>query len=519
MSREGDFSSLPFMGRDRRRSPQSGAVWDDHQRRDRGETSPPWTLRVPSLPKKGREEIAVCLIALLLALPASAETLQDALTAAYRGNPVLLGQREQQKALDETFVQAKAGWRPTAGVTLGAQYQRGPNDIADFSQGFSGENSGSATLSVIQPLYTGGRTTWAVRAAKAGVMAGREDLRGVEAQVLASVIQGYVDVLRDQQVLEVRKADMATLERQVAESTAKFNLGQVTRTDVAQAQAQLEAARASLAAADGQLQISRAEYQQAVGEPPADLVEPTDLPGLPATLAEAQDLAVASNPQLRQSRLTEQSSWADVEAAKAAYRPTVALQGSYGFIGPVSPLAPNLYGEEAVAAVTITVPFLTAGMTASQVRQTTAQNNGDRIAIETVRRQVVMTVAQAWSQLLTGRAGVSAGEAQVRAAELALRGAQAEYGYALRTTLDVLISDENLRAAQLSLAGAKHDAYLAQAAVLQASGRLEVSNLLPAEPAYDPDTSFQRVKNASRPPWEGVVESLDKIGAPSGPDR
>jgi outer membrane protein len=451
-----------------------------------------------------------------------AETLQDALSAAYRTNPVLQGQRAQQQALDETYVQAKAGLRPTAGLTTQAQYDRGPNSVADFRQGFSGYNFGSAAITLTQPLYTGGRTSWAVRAADATVRAGRQDLRTVEAQVLLTVIQGYVDVLRDQQVLAIRNADMATLERQVAESQAKFDLGQVTRTDVAEAQASLESARGALAAATGQLEISRAEFEAAVGEAPGVLADPIDLPGLPASLDQALKVAETTNPQLEQSRLRERSSHAAVAQAKAAWRPTVSLQGAYGYIGPVSPLNTHDYGQEATAGVTVSLPLLTGGVTASQVRQATAQNSSDQIAIETERRQVVQDVVQTWSQLQSNRLGAQAAQAQETAASLALKGSQAEYGYGLRKTLDVLIADQNLRAAQQSLAVSRHDAFLAQAAVLSAIGGLEARNLIPSEPIYDPKVNFDRVKNNAATPWEGAVETLDKIGAPApgaAPDR
>ncbi|MGC1301233.1 MAG: TolC family protein, partial [Caulobacteraceae bacterium] len=171
------------------------------------------------------------------AAPCMAETLQEALATAYRTNPVLQGQRYQQQALDESYVQAKAGWRPTATFKAGASYEREPDSVLSPSEGSAAVNLGQASITVSQPLYTGGRTAWAVRAAEASVGAGQEGLRSVEAEVLLSVVQGYVDVLRDQQVLLIRQADLSTLERQVAESSAKFKLGQVTRTDVAQAEA------------------------------------------------------------------------------------------------------------------------------------------------------------------------------------------------------------------------------------------------------------------------------------------
>jgi len=446
------------------------------------------------------------------ATPCLAETLQDALALAYQSNPQLLGQRYQQQALDETYAQAKSGLAPTASLTAQGQFARGPNSLA-FNEGFANSNYGAPSLNITQPLYTGGRTTWAMRAARDSIAAGREDLRSVESMVLLSAIQGYVDVLRDQQILQIRQADMSTLEHQVAESSAKYALGQVTKTDVAQAQAQFESARASLAAAQAQLQISRAEYQAAIGQPPGQLVDPTDLPGMPKTVDEAFDLAEASNPLLLQSQLKEKASHDQIAAAKAAYKPTVAIQGSLGLIGPISPLDTRAYGPNESATLSVTLPLLNAGLTASQVRQAVAQNSSDVETIEVTHRQVIQGVSQAWSQLLSGQVGVTAGQAQVQAAETALKGSQAEYGFGLRTTLDVLIADENLRAAQLSLATSRHDAFLAAANVLLVCGRLEIRSLIPNASTYDPKQNFKRIDRLSSSPIESVARVVDGIGA------
>jgi outer membrane protein len=469
--------------------------------------------------RRRRCGLATLLVVALVGLPAFvvAETLPDALAAAYRSNPVLLGQRAQQKALDETYVQARTGLRATAGVAGSANYERGPNSVTDFTQGFSQAKYGSAALTLTQPLYTGGRTAWAARVARDNVEAGREDLRAVEAQVLLSVVQAYVDVLRDQRILAISVADMATLEREVAESEAKFDLGQVTRTDVAEARAQLESARATLAGATGQLEDSRAEFQAAVGAAPAVLDDPADLPGLPATLDAALERADTDNAALQQSRLQERASRDAVAQARSALRPTVSLQGMFGYIGPIAPIVTRDFGQQASAGVTVSLPLLTGGLTASQVRQAIDVDSGAQIAIEATRRQVIQGVRQAWSQLTSSRLSAHAAEAQETAAALALKGAQAEYGYGLRKTLDVLLADEALRAAQQNLAVSRHDAYLAQAAVLSAAGGLEARDLMPGEPLYDPAAHFNQVKGQGAAPWDGPLEAVDRLGAPAEP--
>ena len=195
---------------------------------------------------------------------------------AYRSNPTLHGQQATQRATDETYVQARAGWRPTISVAANTGYQRAPYSSFDYAAGTVEGNDAEATITLSQPLYTGGRVANAVRAAEARVHAGQQGLRLVEAQTFQSVILAYMDVLRDQEILEVRRADLETLAREVTETTSRFNLGsQITRTDVAQAEAQRQQAIASLAAGQAQLEISRANYRAAVGKLPGALAQPT----------------------------------------------------------------------------------------------------------------------------------------------------------------------------------------------------------------------------------------------------
>ncbi|HMO42419.1 MAG TPA: TolC family protein, partial [Phenylobacterium sp.] len=200
----------------------------------------------------------------LIGLPqaAAAESLLDALALAYQTNPVLQAQRANLRALDESIVQARSGWRPTLGVSASATYNevRTPN-----GGGIDESNSATAGLSLTQPLWTGGRVASAVSAAEAEVLAGRESLRRVEAEVLAGVITAYVDVRRDQEALRIRRDNVQVLSRQLDESNARFEVGEITRTDVAIAESRLAAARAQLAQAEGELAIARESFVLAVG--------------------------------------------------------------------------------------------------------------------------------------------------------------------------------------------------------------------------------------------------------------
>jgi outer membrane protein len=459
---------------------------------------------------------------------AHAETLADAIAMAYQSNPTLQSQRAEQRALDETYVVARTGFRPSASLTASTEYEREdfgaeggsattPSGAFVLSQG-SGHfdaNSGGAQIAVTQQLYTGGRTEAGVRAAEATVLAGREGLRSTESSVLQNVIQAYEDVRRDQEIVGIRRNNVDVLASQLDETNTKFQVGQVTRTDTAQAEAQLAAARALLTSAQAQLQISRSEYTAVVGQNPGDLAPEPTLPGLPATVDQAFDAAEAENPTLKRAVITEQSSRAKIAQARAANRPTISLQGALGYSGAVQPFETRDFDRQITAMATVTQPLFTGGLNSSNIRSALEQNNADRIGIEAARRQVVQGIAQAWNTMAASHANTASDEEQVRSAGVAFEGAQAEYRAGLRTTLDVLITQENLRDAQLALVQARHDEYVAEASLLNAMGRLEAHALVRGVSLYDPARSFDKVKAAGAVPWEGVVEAIDSIGAPS----
>ena len=225
-------------------------------------------------------------------------------------------------------------------------------------------------------------------------------------------------------------------------------------------------------------------------------------------------VAEAANPSLAQSISAAAASQADVAAAGSGRLPSIGLQGSVGYIGPVAPFHRRAYDPEAVAEVTLTQPLIAGGLIASQIRQAKDRNEADRQAVSAADRQAIQFVATAWNQMTSGQTETRANEAQVQSAVTALKGYQVEYGYGLRSTLDVLIADQNLRAAQVSLAESRHDTIVAQAGVLAAVGRLEARFLLAGEKLYDPQASFQRVKHAGAVPWKMRSPPLDNIGAP-----
>jgi outer membrane protein len=480
--------------------------------------------------RKAKLLAAVCSAGLLAAGAAHAETLADAIALAYQTNPTLQEQRANQRALDETYVQARTGLRPTVSANVQAVDRQtdfanpriadtNGDDIPDAVIDSSRTNSSSGTLSVTQPLYTGGRVTSQISASRADVMQGREQLRQVESGVLLQVIQAYVDVRRDQERLRISQENVDVLQKQLDESNARFDVGEITRTDVAQSQARLAAARSGLASAQASLAISRANYAAIVGQNPGELApEPSLASLLPGSVDEAFARAEANNPEVLASGYAERAARARVASALAQRRPTVSLRGDLGYTGSEVNGNGNQFGDydrAVTGSVVATMPIFTGGLTNSLVRQASARDDAARIAIEGARRNSLQDVAQSWNQLLGARANLTANQEQVNASQIAFEGTRQEMQVGLRTTLDVLNAEQELRQAELALVTARHDEYVAAASVLAAMGDLEAGKLAPGVPVYDPAKNFNRVSHSwGWVPWEYGVELLDRVGAP-----
>ena len=475
----------------------------------------------------------VCAGLLGAAFPASAETLADALALAYQNNPTLQAQRAAQRALDENYVQARTGWRPTLnfsgawsysetatpGVVAAAlgSFDRNGDGIVDGA----GRQDAAITrggLTFTQPLWTGGRVAAAVNAAHADVLAGRENLRRTEAQVMASVITAYADTRRDQEALRIRQENVNVLTRQLQESQARFDVGEVTRTDVAQSQARLSQAQALYQQAVAQLAITRATYATLVGQNPGELApEPSLAYLLPTDPDEAYKIAEEHNPQLRAQQFTERASRARVAGARADRMPTVGAQATLDFRNQVREEVweRDFYTRGSSLGVQVTVPLFSGGLTSSRIRQAVERNNADRITVEGVRRNVLQGVTQFWSQLIAARANISSAEEQVRAARIAAEGTRQEQQVGLRTTIDVLNAEQELRQAELNQVTSRRDEYVAAANVLATMGRLEGRNLVPSVPQYDAAKNFRKLRITwGWVPWEEAVGIVDSVATP-----
>jgi outer membrane protein len=470
--------------------------------------------------------IAVLAWAAASASGARAETLGDAIALAYQTNPTLQAERAQLRVIDEEYAQAQAGLRPTIGVSGSYTYQDGQvseTGQPDFKLSGGGE---SGTISVTQPLYTGGLTSAKIDAAHADILAERENLRRTEISVLQSVIGVYLDVRRGQEQLRISQDNENVLQRQYEETSARFEAGQLTRTDVAQAEARLALARSQLATVQSVLAQARAAYTAVVGQNPAELApEPPIASLLPPSVDAAFDAAEAGNPQIRQATAAEQAAAARLAEAKAQRRPTVALNGQYGYVGQTQGVTAGGFNQSVglfesqlggTISAQVTVPISNGGLYASDIRQAAEQDNVRRIQIEGARRDVLQQVSQAWNQLLGARASLTADEQQVKSNEVAFEGVRQEQKVGLRTILDVLNAQQELERSQLLLVGDRHDEYVAAAAVLAATGALEAGTLIPGAPRYDPEANFDKVRHAPGwVPWEGAVHAIDRVGAPT----
>ena len=464
--------------------------------------------------------------------PVAAESLADAIALAYQTNPTLQAQRATLRALDESTVQARSGWRPSLSASASGQYtetrtpQQSRATLVDSNgdgipdtaagSGIVERNAGAATFNLSQPIWTGGRVASAVSAAQADVLAGQENLRRIEAEVLGGVIVAYVDVRRDIEALRIRQDNVQVLSRQLEESDARFEVGEITRTDVAQSQARLAAAEAQMRSAEAQLAISRASYASIVGQNPGDLEpEPPLAPILPPSVEVAFEAAAINNPQVRQAMYNAQAAEARVAAARAERMPNVGLNASLGWSGLAEPFEPSDYSRNITGRATLTVPLFTGGLTNSRVRAARARETASELAVEQARRTALQNVTQAWSQLLAARANIGSTDEQVRAARIAAEGVRQEQQVGLRTTIDVLNAEQELRAAELAQISARRDEYVAAASVLSAVGRLDAANLIPDVDRYDAQANSRDLRFTwGWTPWEEPIALVDSAFVP-----
>lgn len=431
--------------------------------------------------------IVTAAVAVLGALPlAGAGALGDALDLAYRGNPELNAERERVRAADERVEQARSQRRPAIGLSADTGWTS-----IDQGAGAGDLSAQSVALSANQSLYRGGRINAAIAQAQAGVNAAREGLRAVEQRVLLEVIAAYMDVRRDDEAVRIRENNVRVLSRQLEAAQARFDAGEITRTDVRQAEARLAGAEASHAAARAQLESSRAAYERVVGSAPEALAPEPPAPAAPGSLGEAMARARDANPQARAARFAEAAARQGVRVAAGALLPEASLSArmSYAWddVSPVGPGGVILRDRQDTATATarISVPLYEQGFARSAVRGAKLDENRARYQTDDAERAVAEQVTQAWHSYAASRTVIEASSKQVIAAQAALEGVEAELQVGQRTTLDVLDAEQELLNARLALVRSNRDAYVAVHALLAATGGLTPDALGLGGPRYD----------------------------------
>ena len=454
-----------------------------------------------------RIAFTVCLLLAgsLAAAPASAETLSDVIAYAVQANPGLQAQRAALRALDESYVQARSGFGTSISTSTGA------TTYSDRRSGVTASaETQSSALSVIQPLYTGGRVTGRVRAAEAQIRAGRETLRRYELDVIQRVVSAYMNVLRDQQLLSISQDTVAVLNKELADTQARFNVHEVTITDLAQAKARMSQALTQQLTAQAQLGTSRATYFGVVGQSPRDLAAAPPITNLPASLDQTLNAAEANNPQLQSARLTEEGSRAAVATAKAERYPSVSARFDLQRT-PVAPYLRRPYDDVRSASVTISQPLFSAGQISSGIRRSVEENNRDRLIIDDTRLQVIQQVSSVWEQLVALRQQLTTAQNEVSSDELAFAGVRQEQKFALRSTIEVLNAELELSNAQQNLTRVRAAEYVSRVQLLAAAGILTAEQLSPGAASYDATANFRRVRSSGATPLEIPVRVLEAL--------
>jgi len=432
----------------------------------------------------------IALAMLLLPGNARADTLQEALAIAYQTNPSLTGARAALRATDEGVPIALAAGRPTISAT--ADYQefllRSANS---FSAPLRAANAGA---NVSFPIYQGGRVRNSVKAADARVLAGRAILRSTEADVFTAIVSVYMDVLRDTAIVELNNRNVAVLATNLEASRDRFEVGDLTRTDVAQSEARLQAAKGQLELVRSQLDASLENYLRFVGIPARDLEQPAELQALPQTADDALVVALDSNPQLEAAKADVVAARFDIKVAGASRLPRLSAvaSGTYSnYLGTLGSTLPGRTFQQQQTAATIglsaSIPLYQGGLPAAQVRRTQAVL-GQTLEQEVfVERRIVADTRAAFSRYRATQTVIVSAQAAVSANELALEGVRAENSVGNRNVLDVLNAEQELLNSKVQLVTARRDAYVASFALLAAMGRAEARYLnLFGGPLFDP---------------------------------
>ena len=457
-----------------------------------------------------------CAVSALLALagifvapaPSFAETLIDALSAAYQYSPTLDAERARQRARDEDIARANSGYRPdiNASASVGRETSwskspiRGNSDFENSAFGHTLNSPRGYSFDAVQPIFTGFQVTNAVNAAEATDRAGRETLRQTEQQVLLDAVTAYGDVVRDQAIVKLNENNLKFLDAELKATQDRFNVGEVTKTDVAQAEARRALGQSDLDLARANLKSSRAIFEQVIGHAPTHLVEPNPNTKLvPRTVTDAIGIGTKENPQVVQALYNEQAARFDVDKIRGQLLPQAQIEANWSDTFDPQDLIDRTSAASIVGRVNVPI-YPQGGEVYAQIRQAKHTHVSTLQQIEEARSLTQSQVVQAWSQLQGFKAQAESDRASITANTTALEGVKEEERVGQRTLLDVLNAQQELLQSQVNLETTKRNILVASYTLVSAIGRLSVSEVGAATQVYHPEVHYQDVRSK----WFGI---------------
>ena len=432
----------------------------------------------------------------MLPVQATAETLADALASAYEHSGLLIQNRALLRAADEDVAVALSALRPIIGWSAGIerQFSKFASATTLGTTRHSSATEASIGLSASLLIYDGGASKLAVEAAKETVLATRQQLISIEQQVLLGAVQAYMNVVRDAQIVELRRNNLRLVARELQAAKDRFEVGEVTRTDVALAEAQLAGGRANLAVAQGNLMASKEQYAAAIGRQPGTLRTPKGLPQVPARIEEARAIAERRHPDLTAVKHAIQAAEYGVQRARSAMGPTVRLEGQYGFSQDLG--TDDYFSQGGSVSLGLTQPIYRGGQLSALLRQAMANRDAQRGRLHATRHSIRQQAGSAWAGFASAKAQLDASGQQIEAARIAFDGVREEAKLGSRTTLDVLIAEQDLLDAESNRITARASEVTAAYAVLSSMGLLTAENLGLKVEQYDAEAYYNLVKTA-----------------------
>ena len=438
------------------------------------------------------------------ATQATPRTLAEALAATYSTQPALLAERAKLRATDENVPQALSGWRPTVVMAGTAGYGDGvsrafTSTIGRYINLKTDRTIGTAQATVTQPIYTGGKTQANINRAKNQVMAERANLIAQEQTSFVNTVNAYVGVIQAQQLLALNINNEQVLAKQLQATNDRFRVGEITRTDVAQAEAALAGATAQRQTAEGNLQTARGTFQQVVGFlPPGNLVEPQPLSLPVKTEQDATTFAAQNNPAVIAAQFNDAAAKDAVDVAFSQILPQVNFQGQVFQSNNNSTRSSQINGYQAL--MQLSVPIYQGGQEYSAVRQARQSEQQSNRLVDDAKRTAVQNTVQAWETLAAAKAAADSTREQIRANQIALEGVEREAIVGSRTTLDVLNAQQALLNSRVTLVQNLAQVVNASYQVASALGRLTARDLHLPVPLYDETAYYNAVKNK----WVGL---------------